>query len=228
MMRDKLRRVLINLHMNSPNQDRHRTLTERNVELLVVYQKSLLERASYKLYSTGTTSLRDAYATTSKSGQDDITKATIAYRQQAYKKRRRPNKQAVKKKKKRVQGLQQKNIERYVKERYANDNGTGHTITTPLEGTNIRVMMQNPRGVMKGNKNNGGKRDGHLDYTHLTQLRDLHVDILGLPETNLNWRNVHIRVQWERVVRRVWPRSRIFYSAIKSEDNNEVHRQGGV
>ena len=124
--------------------------------------------------------------------------------------------------------MQQKNIERYVKERYANDNGTGHTITTLLEGTNIRVMMQNPRGVMKGNKNNGGKRDGHLDYTHLTQLRDLHVDILGLPETNLNWRNVHIRVQWERVVRRVWPRSRIFYSAIKSEDNNEVHRQGGV
>ena len=86
MMRDKLRRVLINLRMNSPNQDRHRTLTGRNVESLVVYQKSLLERASYKLYSTGTTSLRDAYATTPKSGQDDLTKDTIAYRQQAYKK----------------------------------------------------------------------------------------------------------------------------------------------
>ena len=101
------------------------------------------------------------------------------------------------KKKTRVQrSKKQTNIERYVRERYVNDNGTGHTITTSLEGTNIRVMMQNPRGVMKGNKNNGGKRDGHLDLTHLLQMKDLEVDILGLPETNLNWRNAHIRAQW--------------------------------
>ena len=98
------------------------------------------------------------YTVKPKSRQDDLTKATIADRKNADKRRRRPTKQAIKKKKERAQGTKkQTNIERHVRERYINDSGTGHTITTTLEGTNIRILMQNPRGVMKGNKNNGEK-----------------------------------------------------------------------
>ena len=160
---------------------------------------------------------------------DDLTKATIARRQQAAKsKRRKTNKGKNKMMMRRKNTTLQTSIEQYIRKRYLNDGGTGHIITTALEGTNIRLLMQNPRGVMKTNPENGRKRDGQLDLTYLFEMRDLEVDVLGLPETNLNWRNQYIRARWERVVKDVWPKSRIFYSSINVGENENVHKQGGV
>ena len=81
---------------------------------------------------------------------------------------------------------------------------------------------------MKQNIKNGGKRDGQIDLIYLLQLRDLEIDIIGLPETNLNWRNLCIRTRWEIVVKSVWTRERVFYSSINSCDNEDVYRKGGV
>mgnify|MGYP000403095531 CR=1 FL=1 len=53
----------------------------------------------------------------------------------------------------------------------------------------MRLVFQNPRGVLKRNKENGLKRDGYLDSGALEQLRDSETDIVGLAETNINWAN---------------------------------------
>ena len=86
-------------------QDRHQTLIDHSICVeQQVEKKPFLARAGYKLYSTGAGRLRNVYVTTPKSGKDDLTKATIAYRQHIYQKRRRPTKQAARKKKARVRG----------------------------------------------------------------------------------------------------------------------------
>ena len=56
-------------------------------------------------------------------------------------------------------------------------------------GTQMRLYFQNVRGVLKRNIGNAKLRDGINDIVELQQLREVGVDVLGLAETNLNWKN---------------------------------------
>ena len=57
-------------------------------------------------------------------------------------------------------------------------------------------FFKNTIGVLKINKYNNDKRDGHLDETVLHLLSNLDVDIVFLVETNINWNNLYMRNKW--------------------------------
>ena len=83
----------------------------------------------------------------------------------------------------------QTKIDQFIKERYCDDTGYGNPLTLNHKDGQVRLVFQNPRGVLKHNKANGLRRDGYLDSGALEQLRDSETDIVGLAETNINWAN---------------------------------------
>lgn len=92
----------------------------------------------------------------------------------------------------------------------------------------LRLVLQNPHGVLRQNIENSGKREGLMDLGHLQQLADLGADIVSLPESNINWRNEWARKGWKNVVKCLFTKSSVFFSSIKEEDEQGVFNQGGV
>ena len=160
---------------------------------------------------------------------NDLTKATNALR--ANVKKRRPKVGVTKKSRTKTRkDNYQLSIKRFVKKKYqqtGNESGAGHILNHDLETTNLQIMLQNPCGVLRTTHNILYNRDGLMDAERLTELHRLDVDILCLPETNLNWRNEYVQEKWRKTVQRAWPKARIFYSSI-SGDKADTYRQGGV
>ena len=125
---------------------------------------------------------------------DDLSRDTIEHRVKG--KKRRPNKKV----RKHLQARQktttshQLSMYKYIDRYYSDTNGSGHIINTNLEGSNIRFLLKKPRGVIKYN-DFSHKRDGQLYSSYLLDMQALSVDVICLPETNLNWRNQGIRKQ---------------------------------
>ena len=79
-------------------------------------------------------------------------------------------------------------IDQFIKERYCDESGSGNPLTLHRKDGRVRLVFQNPRGVLKRNKENGLRRDGYMDSGALEQLRNSDIDIVGLAETNINWK----------------------------------------
>ena len=54
--------------------------------------------------------------------------------------------------------------------------------------TVIQVILQNPNGVLSQNKYNSNKQDGLMNEACLATFKDAQADVIGIPETNINWR----------------------------------------
>ena len=115
-----------------------------------------------------------------------------------------------------------------MRERYCDDPGSGNPMVQDDIGTQMRLYFQTMRGVLKRNIENAKLRDGINDIAAFKQLREVGVDVLGLAETNLNWKNKWSCEKWKATVRRAWPGSRVIVSSIDTKDGETVHQQGGV
>ena len=80
--------------------------------------------------------------------------------------------------------------------KYAEDEGLGNSIEQGKVGTDLRVYLQNPDGVMAANKELDDRRA-------LLELKRWDVDVIALPETNRNWQQEWVRNKWKREVKRV-------------------------
>ena len=109
----------------------------------------------------------------------------------------------------------------YIDARKEQDNDSGHIITSPPQANVIRVYLQNPNGVQS-------KKAYLDDHCALMELRDLGADIIGLPETNQNWKHPYTVSRWTRQVRRVWPHAKVFTSSITTANRDRPYNRGGV
>ena len=88
-------------------------------------------------------------------------------------------------------------------------------------------MMKNPRVLLKLSNDTIRLQDGIMDTERLIDIKNLNFDFLFLPETNLNWCFEQTRKHRQKIVKRSWPKSIMFYISIKSNKDN-FHFQGGL
>lgn len=106
--------------------------------------------------------------------------------------------------------------------KYAEDEGLGNSIEQEKVGTDLRVYLQNPDGVMAANKELDDRRA-------LLELKRWDVDVIALPETNRNWQQEWVRNKWKREVKRVWPHAKVFGASLDRPAQPEAgYVHGGV
>ena len=157
-----------------------------------------------------------------------MTEMTLEQRSKKKNTKLRSNKVKSKQRRRTNKHFRDRRVDEYLRERYCDDPGSGNPMVHDDTGTQMRVYFQNVRGVLKRNVGNVNLRDGNNDIAALQQLRELGVDVLGLAETNLNWKNKWIREKWKATVRRSWPGSQVIVLSIATNDGETVHQQGGV
>ena len=83
----------------------------------------------------------------------------------------------------------QQRITSFLQRKYKADPGAGHKIQEKKNQKDIRIMLQNPNGVMTYRTFD--------DKCSLQEYKDLEADVIGLPETNRNWNQPYNRDRWK-------------------------------
>ena len=84
----------------------------------------------------------------------------------------------------------------------------------------MRLFLQNPNGINKSS-----------DPDNLVAMQDIadwKVDILGLPETNVNWTDKNEVDRWKQIVRKQWPRARVLTASNQLISHTHRYNPGGV
>ena len=101
------------------------------------------------------------------------------------------------------------------------DLGSGDNINHIKQNTTMRCYLQNPSGIMKINAETD-------DEIALAEIKEWDADIIGLPETNRNWKSKNVRYKWLRKVKQQLPNAKIIYAGMQHEEQNEYTQHGGV
>ena len=78
------------------------------------------------------------------------------------------------------------------------------------------------------NRENVMRRDGLHDKANLYSFKDVHADIIELPETNIDWRHPYIRDKWIKTIKQVWSKLGISIACNTKSQRAGVHRYGRV
>ena len=71
---------------------------------------------------------------------------------------------------------------------------------------------------MKCNKENGKKRYGLYGREYLGDYAELKVNVVGLVETNVDWRHVGVRDRWIKTAKAVWLGAQTILNRSKMSD----------
>ena len=121
--------------------------------------------------------------------------------------RARKQQSKVKKQQSDIKLQQQRQITEFGMQKYSEDEGLRDPIENGKEGSDLRVYLQNPDGVM-------GEGKDMDDQRALLELKSWDVNIIALPKTNRNWKQEWIRNKWKWEVNCVWPHAKVFHASI--------------